>query len=44
VAAGERGADGQFPEATINRRVETRLGSMAEAVRRFRTNRSPRWR
>ncbi len=35
VAAGERGADGRFPDGSINQRVEARLDKMAEAVRRF---------
>ncbi len=33
--AGERGADGQFPEGTINRRIEERLVAFAEARRRY---------
>ena len=33
--AGERGPDGQFPEGTINRKVEERLAELAEARRRF---------
>jgi lon-related putative ATP-dependent protease len=35
VPAGERGADGRFPEGSINRRVEDRLIAFAEARRRF---------
>ncbi len=35
VAAGERGADGLFPEDTINRRVEDRLIALAEKRRSF---------
>jgi predicted ATP-dependent protease len=35
VPAGERGADGRFPDGSINQRVEARLAEMAEAVRRF---------
>ena len=35
VPAGERGADGRFPDGSINQRVEARLDKMAEAVRRF---------
>ena len=35
VPAGARGADGSFPEGTINRRVEDRLIAFAEARRRF---------
>ncbi len=35
VPAGERGADGKFPEGSVNRRAEERLISFAEARRRF---------
>ncbi len=35
VKAGERGADGQFPERTVNRKVEERLAELADARRRF---------
>ena len=35
VPAGERGPDGRYPEGSINQRVEARLVSMAEVVRRF---------
>ena len=35
VPAGARGADGAFPEGTINRKVEERLSHLAEARRRF---------
>jgi lon-related putative ATP-dependent protease len=35
VPAGVRGADGLFPEGTVNRRVEDRLIAFAEARRRF---------
>jgi lon-related putative ATP-dependent protease len=34
-AAGERGADAKYPEATINRLVEDRLASFAKARRAF---------
>jgi lon-related putative ATP-dependent protease len=30
VPAGERGPDGEYPEGTINRKVEKRLGELAE--------------
>lgn len=33
VPAGERGADGLFPEGTVNRRVEDRLRAFAERAR-----------
>lgn len=35
VAAGERDADGKFPEGTINQRVDSRLREMGETMRRF---------
>ncbi|MBI1213689.1 MAG: AAA family ATPase [Alphaproteobacteria bacterium] len=35
IPAGERGADGRFPENSINRRVEDRLIAFSEARRRF---------
>jgi lon-related putative ATP-dependent protease len=35
VPAGERGPDGQYPEETINRRVDDRLRQMGEAMRQF---------
>jgi lon-related putative ATP-dependent protease len=35
VPAGERQADGSFPEGTINRRVEDRLRDLAEKARSF---------
>ncbi len=35
VPAGERGADGTFPEGSINRRVEARLDHFAETARAF---------
>jgi predicted ATP-dependent protease len=35
MPAGIRGADGRFPEGTINQLVEARLERMAEAVRKF---------
>ncbi|MEQ8395957.1 AAA family ATPase [Thalassobaculum sp.] len=35
VAAGERGADGLFPDHSVNRRVEDRLIGFAKARRRF---------
>ena len=35
VPAGVRGADGVYPEGTINRRVDDRLQGFAEARRRF---------
>jgi hypothetical protein len=34
-AAGARGADGQFPEGTVNRLVEDSLAGFAETRRRF---------
>jgi predicted ATP-dependent protease len=36
IAAGERGADGAYPEGTINRRIEDRLAELAETARRFK--------
>jgi predicted ATP-dependent protease len=38
VPAGTRGADGAFPENTVNRRVEDRLRGFAEARRAFTAN------
>jgi lon-related putative ATP-dependent protease len=35
VPAGERGADGSFPEGTVNRAVEDRLIAFAQSRRRF---------
>ncbi|MEQ8967308.1 MAG: ATP-binding protein [Azospirillaceae bacterium] len=35
LPAGERVADGAFPEGTINRRVDDRLAAFAEAARAF---------
>jgi lon-related putative ATP-dependent protease len=35
MPAGERGADGLFPEGTINRQVEIRLITLAELARAF---------
>ena len=35
LPAGERGADGSYPEGSINDRVERRLRSFAEARRKF---------
>lgn len=35
VTAGTRGADGKFPEGSINAGVEARLTAFAEAARRF---------
>ncbi|MHA1536565.1 MAG: Lon protease family protein [Alphaproteobacteria bacterium] len=35
VAAGRRGADGSFPEGTVNALVEARLEGFARAARRF---------
>ncbi len=35
IPAGSRGADGRFPDGTINQLVEARLERMAEAVRKF---------
>ena len=35
MRAGVRGADGRFPDGTINQLVEARLARMAEAVRKF---------
>lgn len=37
VVAGERGADGIFPNGTVNRAVEDRLLDFAKARRRFET-------
>ncbi len=37
VAAGERGADGRFPEGTVNARVAARLEQLAEEARAFAT-------
>ena len=34
VAAGARGADGRFPEGSINARIEARLDAMAASARR----------
>jgi len=38
VAAGERQADGRFPEGSVNRRVEDRLIALAEQRRRYGLN------
>ena len=35
VPAGERAADGKFPEGSVNRRVEDRLIALAERRRPF---------
>jgi predicted ATP-dependent protease len=35
MPAGERGLDGNFPDGTVNRKVEDRLIALAEARRRF---------
>jgi predicted ATP-dependent protease len=35
VPAGERDAEGKYPEGTINERVDTRLREMGELMRRF---------
>jgi lon-related putative ATP-dependent protease len=35
MAAGERGADGQYPEGSLNHKVEARLREMAEKRRAF---------
>jgi predicted ATP-dependent protease len=35
VPAGERGADGRYPEGTVNRRVDDRLAAFAEKARNF---------
>ena len=35
VEAGERDGDGEYPEGSVNRRVEDRLRRLAEAARRF---------
>ena len=35
VAAGARGDDGEFPEGTVNRRVDDRLREMATTLARF---------
>jgi lon-related putative ATP-dependent protease len=35
VPAGERGADGRYPEGSVNRRVDDRLASFAEKARNF---------
>ncbi len=41
VAAGERGADGVFPEGTVNARVEARLREFAENRRAFGRKNEP---
>ncbi|HEX9187050.1 MAG TPA: AAA family ATPase, partial [Vicinamibacteria bacterium] len=35
VPAGEKGADGRYPEGTVNRRVDDRLAAFAEKARNF---------
>ena len=35
VPAGEREADGRYPEGTVNRRVDDRLAAFAEKARSF---------
>jgi len=35
VPAGERGADGRYPEGSVNRRVDDRLAAFAEKARSF---------
>lgn len=35
LPAGERGADGRYPEGTVNARVEARLAVLAERAREF---------
>jgi predicted ATP-dependent protease len=35
VPAGEQGADGRYPEGTLNRRVDDRLAAFAERARNF---------
>jgi len=35
VPAGEKGADGRYPEGTVNRRVDDRLAAFAERARSF---------
>ncbi len=35
IPAGARGADGKFPDGTINARVEARLAAFAEIARRY---------
>jgi predicted ATP-dependent protease len=35
VSAGEAGADGTYPEGTVNQRVSQRLTTLAERLRRF---------
>ncbi|HUL78220.1 MAG TPA: AAA family ATPase [Vicinamibacteria bacterium] len=35
VPAGEKGADGRYPEGTVNRRVDDRLAAFAERARNF---------
>ncbi|NNG03476.1 MAG: AAA family ATPase [Inquilinus sp.] len=40
--AGERGADGQFPEETVNRLVEDRLLAFARAAKAFAESRDER--
>ena len=35
VPAGERGADGAFPDGTVNARVEARLRDFAESRKAF---------
>jgi lon-related putative ATP-dependent protease len=38
LPAGERDGAGQFPEESLNRRVETRLAALAETLRDFNAN------
>jgi len=38
LEAGERGGDGQFPEGTINRRVEDRLEELSQLHKRARSD------
>ena len=39
--AGERGADGTFPQESVNRLVEDRLVGFAEAARTFSVSGEP---
>jgi lon-related putative ATP-dependent protease len=41
VPAGEKGADGRYPEGTVNRRVDDRLATFAEKARSFGKSAAP---
>jgi len=38
VPAGERGADGKFPDGSINQKVEAKLVTMAQQARARRSS------